>query len=106
MNLETYRRHYRQLHQSVGCRLTHMFGIPLIVASLVIVFFSWKLALILMVPGWLLLWAGHYLFEQNRPALFSDWKNPLIYLSAVIFVGEEWWRLLTTGSLKEEPPSH
>ena len=101
MDFNAHRRHYRDNHRSVGCKLTHMFGVPMIVASLVILIFNFKLALILFAAGWTLQFIGHFVFEGNRPVLFSDPKNKLTYFYAVIFVVEEWWQLLTTGSLKD-----
>lgn len=102
MDLQAHRRLYRQEHRTVGCKLTHMFGVPLIVASVITLFFTWKLALIMFVVGWALQLIGHYVFEGNRPVLFSDPSNPLTYFYAVIFVGEEWVRLLTLKGLSDE----
>lgn len=101
MDFAAHRRHYRQNHRTVGCKLTHMVGVPLIVASLVTVFFAWKLAMAMFAFGWALQFAGHYLFEGNKPVLFADPANPFTYFYAVIFVAEEWWRVLTLRSLDE-----
>lgn len=103
MDLAAHRRHYRQNHRTIGCKLTHMFGVPLIVASLVTLFFAWKLALGMFVFGWALQLAGHFLFEKNNPVLFANPGNPLTYFYAVIFVAEEWWQVITLRGLQEEP---
>ena len=100
MNFEQHRALYRREHSTVGCKVTHMFGVPMIVTSLLMLFFCWQWALGLFVAGWILQFAGHFVFEGNRPVLFSDPSNKLTYFYAVIFVMEEWWQLLTTGSLK------
>jgi uncharacterized membrane protein YGL010W len=79
-----------------------MFGVPIIVASLVTVFFAWKLAAFMFIIGWALQFAGHFFFEGNKPVLFADPSNPFTYFYAVIFVAEEWWRVLTLRSLKDD----
>ncbi|MBI3819239.1 MAG: DUF962 domain-containing protein [Planctomycetes bacterium] len=73
---------YEDEHRHPANRLLHAIGIPVVVASLPIVFWSWKWALALHVAGWTILWAGHAI-EGNLPA---SWKNPL-----VAFVAPIWW---------------
>lgn len=102
MDLAEYRRHYKAKHTTIGCKLSHMVAVPIIVASLVIAFFALKLALVMLVGGFSTLWLGHFLFEKNRPALFTEAMNPLIYLTAVIFVAEEWWHLITFQGLSDD----
>lgn len=102
MNFAAHRKIYRDSHQTIGCKITHMFGVPIIMASLVMLFFNWPLALGMFVGGWFLQFIGHFVFEKNRPVLFSDPKNPLTYFYAMVFVLEEWWQLLTTFSLKNK----
>lgn len=102
MDFEAHRRLYREQHSTVGCKVTHMFGVPTIVVSLIMLAFNWKLAIALFVVGWALQFIGHFVFEKNKPVLFSDPKNPLTYFYAVVFVAEEWWKLITTGSLADE----
>ena len=99
MDFAAHRRLYRREHRTLGCKLTHMFGVPLIVASLITLFFAWKLAIGMFVVGWLLQFTGHFVFEKNKPVLFADPSNPLTYFYAVIFVAEEWWKLLTFQGL-------
>jgi uncharacterized membrane protein YGL010W len=74
---------YRQKHQHPLNRLTHSIGIPFIVISLPLFFFSWRWALALFVIGWLLQFLGHAI-EGNQPAFFG---NPLYLL-----IGP-WWLL-------------
>jgi len=102
MDYQAQKRLYQEQHRTVGCKVTHMFGVPMIYASLVVVFFSWPTALALFGVGWVLQFTGHYVFEKNRPVFLTDPKNPFTYIAALVFVAEEWWKLLTTGTLKDK----
>lgn len=73
---------YREKHKNRANKALHTIGIPMIVVSLLVVFFDWRWGLSLFVFGWLLQFIGHA-FEGNKPAFF---KNP-IYL----IVGPVWW---------------
>lgn len=73
---------YRASHRHPLNRLTHSIGIPLIVGSLLLAFFHWKIALVLFCIGWCFQFAGH-LIEGNRPAFF---KSPMHLL-----IGPYWW---------------
>lgn len=72
---------YKTKHRHPLNRLTHSFGIPMIVLALPVVFFSWRWALALFVGGWILQFVGHAI-EGNQPAFF---RNPVYLL-----VGP-WW---------------
>jgi hypothetical protein len=73
MNLQEYYRFYLSLHQDVWCRRLHVLGQ---LATIAFVVFA------CMTNMWLLLfapfvvypfaWSGHYFFEKNEPAAFSD----------------------------------
>lgn len=102
MDFQAHRRWYRQNHRTLGCKVTHMFGIPLIILTLPVLFFSWKIALGCFVIGWALQLIGHYVFEKNQPVFLADPVNPLTYFYAVIFVGEEWVKLLSGKSLTDD----
>jgi uncharacterized membrane protein YGL010W len=78
-----------------------MIGVPMIAASVPTVFFFWPAAAGLFLGGWTLQFIGHYMFEHNSPVLMSDPKNPLTYISALVFVSEEWSKLLTGKPLVE-----
>ena len=67
---------YKAKHRHPLNRLTHSFGIPMIVVSLPLVFFSWRWALALFVVGWVLQFIGHAI-EGNQPAFF---RNPVYLL--------------------------
>jgi uncharacterized membrane protein YGL010W len=84
---------YREKHQHPMNKMLHTLGIPMIVVSLVVVFFDWKWGLGLFVFGWILQFIGHA-FEGNQPAFF---KNPIYLL-----VGPLWWikKIFTRGNSK------
>ncbi len=101
---EAHMMHYRAEHRTVGCKVSHMIGIPLIAASSVILVFHWPAALAMFVVGWAFQLAGHRYFEHNRPVLAADPKNPMTYIAAVIFVAQEWGRVLTGRGLRDDAP--
>ena len=73
---------YREKHQNPINRVLHSIGIPMIVVSLGVVFWNWRIGLGLFILGWILQFTGH-LFEGKMPAFFS---NP-----TYLFVGVIWW---------------
>jgi uncharacterized membrane protein YGL010W len=91
--------HYRAHHRTVGCKITHLFGVPMIALSLPVLLFNRKLGAGLFLGGWALQFIGHFVFEKNRPMLFKDPTDPLTYCSALIFVAQEWLHLLRGGRL-------
>jgi uncharacterized membrane protein YGL010W len=94
---------YRQEHRTVGCRITHMIGVPTILTSLVVVWLHWQVGLAMFIFGWSLQFAGHRYFERNKPVLAEDPRNPYTYLSAVVFVAHEWVTVLSGRRLTAEP---
>jgi len=74
---------YKAKHRHPLNKLSHAIGIPMIVVSLPLFFFSWRWALALFVVGWVFQFIGHAI-EGNQPAFFG---NPLYLL-----VGP-WWLL-------------
>jgi uncharacterized membrane protein YGL010W len=79
---------YAESHQHPVNRITHTFGIPMIVLSILLVPFSffisyvWIAALGLFIIGWILQFIGHY-FEGKPPEFFRDYR--------FLFVGTRWW---------------
>ena len=73
---DSFIENYKAKHRHPLNRLTHSFGIPMIVVSLVVFFFSWRWALALFVVGWILQFVGHAV-EGNQPAFF---RNPVYLL--------------------------
>lgn len=73
---------YQQTHQNRVNRALHSVGIPMIVISLPLFFWKWKIALAFFVIGWIFQFVGH-IFEGKPPAFF---QNPLY-----LFTGVVWW---------------
>ncbi len=92
--LEAELIYYRSQHKSPGCKLTHAFGVPMIAIAIPLLFVNVKKATTLLVAGWFLQLVGHYVFEKNKPVLFSQAANPLVPLAALIVVGQYWQKAL------------
>lgn len=71
-SLRAYLADYEREHTQLGTKITHMIGIPMIVASFPAAFVSPPAAGALFVGGWAFQIAGHVLFEKNKPAFFHD----------------------------------
>jgi uncharacterized membrane protein YGL010W len=80
-------RLYQEGHANFGTKLTHMFGIPMIVASIPTAFVNPPVAAGLFVGGWALQYIGHYVFEKNKPAFYGD---PYYLLVGPVWVTAEW----------------
>ena len=77
MSLKEYYEHYLTLHQHPKCRLLHFIGQWATIFYTVMVVYSGYWLLLLLVPFvvYPFAWSGHYFFEKNKPAAFSDpWK--------------------------------
>jgi uncharacterized membrane protein YGL010W len=79
---------YSGSHRHPVNRAFHSVGIPLIIASLLLlaasIFFHslWPYALALFLVGWIFQFVGHA-FEGKSPEFFQDWR--------FLFVGIRWW---------------
>ena len=75
---------YKGDHQDRRNQLTHMIGIPMILASLplAVTIVGLPVAVGLFTVGWGFQFAGHY-FEGNDPAFFGDRRN--------LVIGVLWW---------------
>ena len=62
---------YDNGHQHPVNRALHMLAIPIIASALVVVWFHWAIALLLVPAGFALAWTGH-LIEGNQPATFTE----------------------------------
>jgi uncharacterized membrane protein YGL010W len=79
---------YAQSHQHPMNKLTHTFGIPMIVVSIMLLVISvfvpalfwWGIGF--FAGGWILQFVGHA-FERKAPEFFKDWR--------FLFVGFRWW---------------
>jgi uncharacterized membrane protein YGL010W len=89
--LEEYMRDYQASHSKTGTKITHMFGIPIIVASLPIIPINPLLGGSMFASGWVLQFIGHYVFEKNDPQFFGDPMNLLI---GVLWSAVEWGHVL------------
>ncbi len=90
--------YYESRHRTVGCKVTHMFGIPMIAVSFLVLPFSRKAFAQLQFWGWILQLVGHIVFEHNRPVLLEV-RSPYTAISALVFVYKEWQRALERRSL-------
>jgi uncharacterized membrane protein YGL010W len=70
--LREYLDQYASEHTRLGTKLTHMVGIPMIVASIPAAPVNPPLGAALFTGGWALQFVGHYVFEKNQPAFFYD----------------------------------
>jgi uncharacterized membrane protein YGL010W len=73
---------YKRDHKHPMNKLTHAFGIPMIVVSLPLVFWNWQWALALFVVGWILQFVGHF-FEGNQPSFF---RNPIFLIVGPLWI--------------------
>jgi|SRR5579884_3020459 len=89
-SLREYMAQYAKEHTKLGTKLTHMVGIPMIVASLPTALVSPPVAGGLFVGGWALQIVGHSVFEKNKPAFFAD---PYYLLVGPVWVAAEWLQL-------------
>ncbi len=75
MNLEEYYKHYLTLHQNKWNRRLHFLGqLATIFYLCVIIGFNLNLGALLLLPFivYPFAWAGHFMFEKNKPAAFND----------------------------------
>jgi uncharacterized membrane protein YGL010W len=86
--------YYRSQHRTTGCKITHLFGVPMIAASVPLLFLSARAASQFFVAGWALQLIGHYVYEKNKPVLLSEHGNPMVLLVALVFVSENWAKVL------------
>jgi uncharacterized membrane protein YGL010W len=90
-SLRDYLVQYEKEHTKLGTRLTHMVGIPMIVASIPAALISPPVGGGLFVGGWALQYIGHSVFEKNKPSFHGD---PYYLLVGPVWVAAEWMRLL------------
>jgi len=76
MNFSQYYQHYLTLHQNKWNRRLHVIGqcCTISYVILVVYFEVWLLLVLSLVVVYPFAWSGHYFFEKNSPAAFS---NPL-----------------------------
>ena len=76
MKFREYYNHYLTLHQNRWNRRLHALGQIATIAFLIAVFYKeyWPLLLLTPFVVYPFAWSGHFFFEKNKPAAFS---NPL-----------------------------
>jgi len=76
MSFSQYYQHYLTLHQNKWNRRLHVIGqwCTISYVILVVYFEVWLLLVLSPVVVYPFAWSGHYFFEKNSPAAFS---NPL-----------------------------
>lgn len=89
IDFEEHLHHYKSQHESPGCKITHMIGIPMIAISFLVLPFNRKAFIQLQLGGWALQFIGHFLFEKNKPVFMRE-SNPLTIGSALVFCAQEW----------------
>jgi uncharacterized membrane protein YGL010W len=89
-SLRGYIADYQKEHTKLGTKLTHMVGIPMIVASFPTALVSPPVAGGMFFGGWALQYAGHWIFEKNNPAFYTD---PYHLLVGPVWVTAEWLNL-------------
>lgn len=71
MSLQSMIENYKKVHRHPVNHVFHALGIPMILGSLVWVFFNWKIGILLFIVGWGFQFAGHAV-EGTTPAFFSN----------------------------------
>ena len=93
--LKEFYPYYLGEHSNRTCRRLHFFGTTLAIGLMAtaLVTQTWWLIAVAFVQGYAWAWIGHYFFEHNRPATFT---NPFYS-----FVGD-WvmWKEILTGKIK------
>ena len=92
---------YKRDHQHPMNKATHMVGIPMIIASLPLMFFVPPVGIGLFVLGWILQFVGHA-FEGKPPSFFRD---PSFLLVGATWYVKRTWSKLTGQSFDEPTPA-
>ncbi len=85
--------YYKSQHKTLGCKITHMIGVPMIALSVPMLLISPRRAANLLAGGWALQFLGHYVFEKNSPVVLTDYRNPMVIVAALDYAAEGWGRL-------------
>ena len=76
MSIKSHNNYYLTLHKNPKCRLLHFTEQFVTIIFLVVVIYYQKYILLFFIPFIIypFAWSGHYFFEKNKPAAFT---NPL-----------------------------
>jgi uncharacterized membrane protein YGL010W len=99
--MSSFMEDYKAKHKHPLNRLTHNIGIPMIVVSLPLLFFSWRWALTLFVVGWIFQFIGHAI-EGNQPAFF---RNPVYLLIGPLWVARRALAAVGLSKPAANPPA-
>ena len=75
MSLDEYYKEYLTLHQNIWNRRLHFLGqLMTIIYLCVIIGFNMNIFAYVLLPFivYPFAWSGHFFFEKNKPAAFSD----------------------------------
>jgi uncharacterized membrane protein YGL010W len=100
-SLREYLGQYASEHTKLGTKLTHMVGIPMIVASIPTALVNPPLAGGLFAGGWALQFIGHALFEKQKPSFFAD---PYYLLIGPLWVAIEAGQMVGLATPTEPTP--
>ncbi len=99
-SLSAHLKYYRSQHKTLGCKITHLVGVPMIALSIPMLLFDRRRAVSLFTFGWFLQFVVHYVFEKNKPIIFSSRRSPYTLAAALVFVTEEWMDTLKSVGLE------
>ncbi|MDA7494526.1 DUF962 domain-containing protein [bacterium] len=88
MTFDEYYKYYLTLHQNVWTRRLHVLGQTTTIAFIIFAI-KVNLWLLLLAPFivYPFAWSGHYFFEKNKPAAFS---NPLWAKASDLVMFKDW----------------
>ena len=71
-SFEAFYPYYLDEHSDINCRRLHFVGTSLVIATAVyaLVSATWWMLALLPLFGYGFAWAGHFVFEKNKPATF------------------------------------
>jgi hypothetical protein len=74
MTIDEYYKLYLRLHQNKNCRRLHFVGQCVTIVFTIIVLYNWYWWLVPFIPFVIypFAWLGHFFFEKNTPAAFSN----------------------------------
>lgn len=73
-NFKDYYEYYLTLHQNLWCRRLHVLGQLCTITYIILCLTKLPLLLIILAPFVIypFAWTGHFVFEKNKPAAFSN----------------------------------
>lgn len=71
-SLRAYMKQYKEEHQHPGTKITHMIGIPMILAAFPVAIVSPPAGAVLFAGGWAMQFIGHGVFEKTKPSFAND----------------------------------